>query len=652
MFRKTLNTCYTPSMNLLSVSRLARSAREGLLFSQVTFGIDEGEKVALIGHNGSGKSTLLACIAGLLDPDQGQSVINKEAGCSFLPQNPVFRPEDSILDHVFSSNSPSLSVIRDYRALCDRLATQENLSATLSDTLARVTHRMDEGNLWNWEYRIESILTSLGITDLSRKMGELSGGMLKKVSLAQVLVEDTRLLLMDEPTNHLDIETIAWLENYLCETERSVLMVTHDRYFLDAVCTSIYELDNRVLTRYEGNFSRYLEKKQIEEEIAANTETRIESVLRTEREWLMRGPQARGTKARARVDAIRKMINRDKREVKTEYAFEVTGRRMGGKVLTAEGLSKSFPVPGGTKTVIKDFSWTFTPGERIGIFGSNGSGKTTLLNLLSGELEPDQGIVSRGETMVFGYYRQNPELSFPDQTVLEYIQDTAELIRLADGRDLTASQLLERFGFTGKVQHSPVATLSGGEKKRVYLVRILMSNPNFLILDEPTNDFDIYTMGVLESFLSGYKGCLLVVSHDRFFMDRVAETLFILDDEGTIRHVPFSTSDYLSYRAAEEAERTQKIAAEKRNRPIENTAISTDSLDTKPKKRSFKEQKEFEQIETRIAEMEEQKGAMEALLSGGESDHQKIRTIAEEYEKLSRELESAYERWEHLASLC
>ena len=639
-------------MNLLSVSKLSRMGREAPLFSDITFGLEEGEKAALIGRNGSGKSTLLNCVAGIVQPDSGTIVVNKAAGVSFLPQTPTFRPEDSIRDHIFRSDSPKLRVIREYDAVCERIASQESLHARLDS----LTHEMDTKGLWNYESEIRTVLTRLGLDNLELLMGTLSGGMLKKVALAQVLIEDTKILLLDEPTNHLDVTTIAWLEDYLRTTDRSVLMVTHDRYFLDAVCTAIYELDNRTLTLYEGNFSRYLEKKAIAEEIAANTDARIESVLRTEREWLLRGPQARGTKAKARIDSIHRMMNREKLAEDKGFEFEVTGRRLGGKILEANDVTKSYPVNSGeaeaTRTVISGFSYIFKKGEKIGVFGDNGSGKTTLLNLLTGAIKPDSGTVVRGDNTAIAYYRQNPAIEETDLTVLEYIKETAEIITLANGRELSASQLLEKFGFTGKIQHSPVSTLSGGELKRVYLVRLLMSNPNFIVLDEPTNDFDIYTMSVLENFLTGYKGCLLVVSHDRYFMDRVADTLFILGNDGSVSGFVGSCTEYIAIREEErrEAEERAREAAAKDTARQTANAASEDAKE-KPKKRTFKEQKEYEGIEAEIEALEARKAELERLLSGGESDHAKLRAIGDEFNAASATLEEKYARWEYLASL-
>ena len=668
-------------MNLLSVSKLEKIGREATLFSDITFGLDEGDKAALIGKNGTGKSTLLGCVAATVVPDSGTVVINKAAGVSFLPQNPVFNPGDSIRDHVFKSDSPKLRVIRDYEATCEALAEStvgetgsgsggpHSKSGAIPETLQKkldaLTAEMDAKDLWNYEASIRSILTTLGITTLEPKMGSLSGGMLKKVALAQVLIEDTKLLLLDEPTNHLDISTIAWLEEYLRTTDRSVLMVTHDRYFLDAVCNSIYELEYQKLTLYEGNFSRYLEKKAIAEEIRANTDARIESVLRSEREWLHRGPKARGTKAQARIDSIHDKMNKlrmSKEELaqNKEFAFEVTGRRLGGKILEVESVSKSYPMPDGSrKKVIVDFSYVFKKGEKIGVFGDNGTGKSTLLNLLTQELEPDSGKISQGDNTVFAYYRQNPVFPDTTQTVLEYIKDVAEVITLPDGVKVTASKLLEQFGFEGKIQYSPLSTLSGGERKRVYLVRLLMANPNFLVLDEPTNDFDIYTMSVLEAFLSNYSGCLLVVSHDRFFMDRVAETLFVLGEDGSVSGFVGSCSEYIALRSEEAAEaakaksasgRASYAAVAEAETAIAGGNTGANASSAKPKKRTFKEQKEYEGIEAEIETLENRKADLEALMSGGETDHVKLRELAEEFDQVGAALETKYARWEYLAS--
>lgn len=649
-------------MNILSVKDLEKIGRDALLFTGVTFGLNEGDKAALIGRNGCGKSTLLNCIAGTLTAEKGSVVTANNCGISFLPQNPPYTPQDTIRSHIFKSSSSKLSLIQKYNEICEKMTSVKDgtISHSLQKEYDAISEEMTRRNLWNYESQIESILSVLGITDLHQQMGQLSGGMVKKVALAQVLIDDTKLLLLDEPTNQLDIQTIAWLEEYLRNTPRAVLMVTHDRYFLDNVCSSIYEMARNKVKLYTGNYSQYLEKKATEAEIEANTERRIESVLRTERQWLLRGPQARGTKARARVDAIHRMINREKFAADKGFTFEVAGRRLGGKILEADNVTKSWQnSSGNTKTVIKDFSYIFKKGERLGIFGNNGSGKTTLLNILTGTLPPDEGTVIRGENTVFGYYKQNPELSLVKEgvtppTVLEYIQESAEVITLNNGKTLSATRLLEQFGFEGRILYSPVTDLSGGELKRLYLVRLLMSNPNFLVLDEPTNDFDIFTLSILESFLETYPGCLLVVSHDRCFMDKVADTLLILEGEGAISGYVGTCSEYIEYlKTLEKSQESQKPKKPSCVAPHDSDKEQRKpkETETKQRRRTFKEQQEFNNLENLITELEEQKNSLEQLLSGGETDFSKLGNMSKEYDEVSRLLDEKYARWEFLADL-
>lgn len=649
-------------MNILSVKDLEKIGRDALLFTGVTFGLNEGDKAALIGRNGCGKSTLLNCIAGTLTAEKGSVVTANNCGISFLPQNPPYTPQDTIRSHIFKSSSSKLSLIQKYNEICEKMSSVKDgtISQSLQKEYDAISEEMTQRDLWNYESQIESILSVLGITDLHQQMGQLSGGMVKKVALAQVLIDDTKLLLLDEPTNQLDIQTIAWLEEYLRNTPRAVLMVTHDRYFLDNVCSSIYEMARNKVKLYTGNYSQYLEKKATEAEIEANTERRIESVLRTERQWLLRGPQARGTKARARVDAIHRMINREKFAADRGFTFEVAGRRLGGKILEADNVTKSWQdSSGNTKTVIKDFSYIFKKGERLGVFGNNGSGKTTLLNILTGTLSPDEGTVIRGENTVFGYYKQNPELSFVKEgvtppTVLEYIRESAEVITLNNGKTLSATRLLEQFGFEGRILYSPVTDLSGGELKRLYLVRLLMSNPNFLVLDEPTNDFDIFTLSILESFLETYPGCLLVVSHDRCFMDKVADTLLILEGEGAISGYVGTCSEYIEYlKNTEKSQESQKPKKPSCVAPHDSDKEQRKpkETETKQRRRTFKEQQEFNNLENLITELEEQKNSLEQLLSGGETDFSKLGNMSKEYDAVSRLLDEKYARWEFLADL-
>lgn len=637
--------------------------RESPLFTGVSFGMEEGDKAAIIGRNGSGKSTLLATIAGVLQPDEGSVVINKDCGISFLSQNPVFKGEDTIKEHIFKSQSPKLKKIREYEDLC--LAMEAGFTKAQQESFDRLTLEMDKSDLWNYEAQVRSILSTLGIKDMSRTMNSLSGGMLKKVALAQVLVEDTKLLLLDEPTNHLDIDTITYLQKYLHETKRSVLMVTHDRYFLDAVCNNIYELNRKTLKLYQGNYSTFLEKKEIEAQIEENTERRIESVLRVEREWLMRGPQARGTKAKARIQRDYELINREKFSQDKGFTFEVKGRRLGGKILELHSISKNYPKGyTGEKDnneknytpVLKNFSYKFNKGEKIGIIGNNGSGKTTLLNIITGTLASDSGTVEKGENTFIGYYPQNPVFKDLSLTVLDYIKEAAEVVHRNNGKDLSASQFLSEFGFDGKIQHSMLSTLSGGERKRVFLVRLLISNPNFLVLDEPTNDFDIFTMNILEQFLLEYTGCLLIVSHDRYFMDKIADTLFIMEGDGSVCGFVGKCSEYLELKKKEgEAQQAQK----KEVSPCASTSLdatpsagdtpATPPKQTKPRRRTFKEQKEFEALEEQILLDEEKKKELEGLMAS--QDYEVSRQAGEEYTALEKRLEGAYERWSELAEL-
>lgn len=654
--------CYTRLMNLLSINNLSKIGREKPLFTGVTFGLQEGEKAALIGKNGTGKSTLLNTIAGVLQPDEGSVVFNREAGVSFLPQNPLYQKEDTIREHIFKSDSPKLKIINEYTKVCDELATSKN-EAAVTKKYDDVMHKMDQADLWNYEAQISSILGVLDIQNLNQKMGELSGGMIKKVCLAQVLVEDTKVLLLDEPTNHLDIKTISWLQKYLKDTTRSVLMVTHDRYFLDAVCTNIYELARNKLKLYTGNYSQYLEKKETEAEIEANTERRIESVLRFEREWLLRGPCARGTKIKARIQRDQQLINREKFKADKGYTFEVKGKRLGGKVLELHNISKAF---GGQK-IISDFSYKFTKGQKIGIFGDNGAGKSTFLNIVTGKLSPDSGNVETGVNTKFGYYEQNPVFKDTNLTVLEYIKETAEHMTLNDGtKEVSAAKFLEEFGFEGKIQHSPVSTLSGGERKRLYLVRLLLENPNFLILDEPTNDFDIFTMNLLEQFLMHFEGCLLLVSHDRYFMDKCADTLFIMEEDGSISGFVGKCSEYIEYLEEEKkAGSKEDIASGDKNitsggagsadknissSAPDSSSSATASADSTPparKKLSYKEQREFEALDKEIPELEKEQKELEPLMSS--PDFETARKAGERYTELTKLLEEKYARWEELA---
>jgi len=661
--------------------------------------LNEGEKAALIGKNGGGKSTLLSIIAGNLECDQGEVVINGQS-VSYLAQTPTFNDEDTILDHCFKNadktNGSKLSTIKNYEQVCAKMAEcKTEVPKTLQDEFEKISLEMDSRNLWEYENSVKTILTDLGITDFSKKMKELSGGMAKKVALAQVLVEDTKLLLLDEPTNHLDISTITYLQEYLKATDRAVLMVTHDRYFLDAVCTNIYELDRQRVKLYQGNYSTYLEKKQIEMEIEENTDRRMGAFLRVEKDWLMRGPCARGTKAKARIQNIERLTSdhesfkQQKKIDDKTFSFETKNSRLGGKILELEKISKTYG--NNDQPVIRDFSFTFNKGDKIGIYGNNGSGKSTLLNIITGKLEATTGTVTQGLNTQIAYYEQNPAIALGEGpeaklNVLDYIKESAENITLKNGKSYSAAQLAEQFGFEGRILYSPVSAMSGGERKRIYLIRLLMSNPNFLIMDEPTNDFDIFTMSILETFLQDFSGCLLIVSHDRYFMDKVCDTTLVMNGDGTISLFPGKCSEYIevlknkkegaSFANSNSKNRTQNSMAkptpsslqpprDRRSTPsaagssattpagsnAAHNACSSNSAEQKPRKLSYKEQKEFEALESEIFELEARKEELEAVMSGTNGDFSQLESATKEYNELTATLDSKYNRWEELASI-
>ena len=656
-------------MNVLSVHDVARLGREKPLFTGVTFGLNEGEKAALIGKNGGGKSTLLSIIAGNLECDLGEVVINGQS-VSYLAQTPTFNDEDTILDHCFKNadktNGSKLSTIKKYEQVCAKMAECETeVPKSLQDEFEKISVEMDSRNLWEYENSVKTILTDLGITDFSKKMKELSGGMAKKVALAQVLVEDTKLLLLDEPTNHLDISTITYLQEYLKATDRAVLMVTHDRYFLDAVCTNIYELDRQRVKLYQGNYSTYLEKKQIEMEIEENTDRRMGAFLRVEKDWLMRGPCARGTKAKARIQNIERLTSdhesfkQQKKIDDKTFSFETKNSRLGGKILELEKISKTYDSDE-RHSIIRDFSFTFNKGDKIGIYGNNGSGKSTLLNIITGKLEATTGTVTQGLNTQIAYYEQNPAIALGEGlesklTVLDYIKESAENITLKNGKSYSASQLAEQFGFEGRILYSPVSAMSGGERKRIYLVRLLMSNPNFLIMDEPTNDFDIFTMSILETFLQDFSGCLLIVSHDRYFMDKVCDTTLVMNGDATISLFPGKCSDYIEILKTKVGESLPPGAHDVALTPPSPRGTTpktpNNSAGQKPRKLSYKEQKEFEALESEIFELEARKEELEALMSGTNGDFSQLESATKEYNELTVTLDSKYNRWEELASI-
>ncbi|MBC7474950.1 MAG: ABC-F family ATP-binding cassette domain-containing protein, partial [Candidatus Sericytochromatia bacterium] len=590
-------------MNIVSVDKLSKSQGNKQLFKNISFGIEESQKIALIGVNGCGKSTLLKIIADKDHSDSGDVILRKGVKINFLEQIPIFKPDDTIIEHIFSSDSPKVQLIKNYELCCEKI--NKNYTEELQEELKNLTEQLDSLDAWHYESEIKSVLSELGLNDFSIKMNTLSGGMLKKVALAQSLIDDVNLLILDEPTNHLDIDTIQWLQSYLQKTNKAILLVTHDRYLVDDICTDIYEIDHNGIYQYNGNYSYYIEKKAELENSFLQEEQRIKSVLRVELEWLKRGAKARSTKQKARIDRANTMINREKYKADEEIELSISGRRLGKKILEVENISKSYS----GKSVINDFSYKFKSQERIGIVGANGSGKTTFLKLVTGNETPDKGKVDIGINTFFGFFDQYSTALELDMTVIDYVKESALFIKLNNGKTISASQMLETFLFPTAIHYTTVGKLSGGEKRRLFLLHVLMKNPNFLILDEPTNDLDIKTLSVLEDFLNDFPGCLIVVSHDRYFMDRVVDYLFVFDGQGEIKQLPGNYSDYLEEKR--ELEETLKLSIQKevyaKSKPVEK------------KKLSFKEKYELENIEKEIDKLEKEKIELDNNFSSGDS---------------------------------
>ena len=625
-------------MNIISIDSISKTLGDKQLFSGLSFGIDSGEKTALIGINGSGKTTLLRILAGELPPSSGEVVFNSSARISYQPQVPHFDPEETIADHIFRQQNPQIALVREYEEATAAFSTNHN--STSEERLAAATEAMEKGNAWETEQRIHSVLQELGISNLELPMGSLSGGMVKKVSLAQALAGEIDLLILDEPTNHLDIDTILWLQDYLEKTDASLLLVTHDRYFLDTVATRIYELDEKSLYRYDGNYSYYMEKR--DERLAARErqKDRINSILRGELEWLKRGPKARAGKDKKRTERIINMMNREEAEEVSLREFSVSHRRLGKKVLDLKNLTKSFD----GRRIISPFTYSFKRGERIGLVGPNGSGKTTLLRLITGELDPDDGRADLGINTRFGYFDQMSAGMDEKQTVVGFLKEYAEVIRKADGQPMEVSRLLEEFNFPRGKWYTTIRKLSGGERRRLQLLKILLPDPNFLIFDEPTNDLDIQTLSLLEDFLSRFEGCILTVSHDRYFLDRTVDFLLILDTAGNISGFAGSYSDYLEYRQKEERDRKLESSRIRRQSPRQNNREEKKGL-------SFKEKRELDGLLPEIEKLEQEKSVLELAFANPSTPPEEQGKLKHKYDEINKKIDAATLRWEELAEL-
>jgi ATP-binding cassette subfamily F protein uup len=615
----------------LQVDGLTKSFGDLVLLQQISFGIAEGQRVGLIAKNGSGKTTLLNILAGREGYDEGSVVYRRDLRVGYLEQDPHYPEQLSVIEACFHHGNDTVQLIREYEQ-CMETEGHPHLEDLLN--------QMDHAKAWDYERRAKQILSQLKIRDFNQPVSQLSGGQLKRVALANVLITEPDLLILDEPTNHLDLDMTEWLEDYLSRSNVALLMVTHDRYFLDRVCAEIIEIDNRQLYSYKGNYSYYLEKRQ-ERIDASNAEVaRANNLYRTELDWMRRMPQARGHKARYREEAFYELEKVAKRTTyDTQVKLDVKASYIGSKIFEAEHLCKRF----GDLTILDDFNYIFARYEKMGIVGNNGTGKSTFIKILMGEQQPDSGRLDIGETVRFGYYSQEG-LQFNDQMkVIDVVQDIAEVIELGNGKRLTASQFLQHFLFTPETQHSYVYKLSGGERRRLYLCTVLMRNPNFLVLDEPTNDLDIVTLQVLEEYLRQFKGCVIVVSHDRYFMDKVVDHLLVFNGQGDIRDFPGNYSDYRDWReACDRRTREQEKPKEEKTSRVR--------LNEK-RKLSFKERKEMEQLETDIAALEAEKAAVETALCSGTLSVDELTEKSKRLPLLDEELDEKSMRWLELSEL-
>lgn len=623
-------------MNLLSVENITKTFGERVIFKDVTFGIEQGQKAALVAKNGSGKSTLLRCLMGQESLDDGRVVFRNDLNISFLEQSDDLDPENTVYEEVFNHDLPKLKVYKEYsRAVRDHD----------EEAMGRLFDQVTELNAWDLDSLVEQILSKLKLDDHEAKVSTLSGGQKKRVALAKVLISEPDFLFLDEPTNHLDLDMIEWLEEYLSKSRSTIFMVTHDRYFLETICDTIYELDDTQLYKYNGNFSYFLEKKAEREENTSTEVGKARSQFKKELEWIRRQPKARGTKQKARIEAFQetKKIASQRLE-DDELEIHIKMERLGTKILELHNVSKSFP----GKVLLDKLTYNFQPKERLGIVGPNGVGKSTLLKVIMGEEEPDQGKVVIGETVVFGYYSQaNIEVD-ENMKVIDVIREVAEFIPLEKGREMSAAQFLEKFLFPRSMHYNFVYKLSGGERRRLKLMKVLMMNPNFLILDEPTNDLDIYIMSVLEDYLRHFQGCLIVVSHDRYFMDKMVDHIFVFEGEGVITDIIGNYTVYREQQKVDLLEEQAEKRAEKAKKAIEKP-VEAPKKEEEKRKLSFKEQQEFNALEKEIVDLETEKENVTTLLYGGTASSDELNEASKRLGILMQELEEKTERWMFLA---
>ena len=625
-------------MNIVLVDQLSKSYGEKVLFEEITFGIEEGQKVALVARNGAGKTTLLRIMAGVDDADAGKVAFRRDLRVAYLPQNPEFIESNTVMGELFNAENDIMQAISEYEACLQFM--QKDHSIQIQQRMEIAMSRMDALQAWDYEVKVKEILSKFEIGDLDQTISLLSGGQRKKVALARALIEEADLLIMDEPTNHLDIAMIEWMEDYFKRQRLTLLVVTHDRYFLDNVCDEILELDRGQIFKYKGNYSYFMEKKAERETIVATEIEKAHSLYKNELEWMRRMPKARGTKAKARVDSFYEI--KDKAFQKADEKIpqlELKMSRMGGKVLEVYNINKSY----GSLNVVSDFSYTFKKGDRIGIVGKNGVGKSTLLNLLTGQVHPDSGKVVAGQTLVVGYYSQEGLVQVEDRRIIDIVKDIAEEIPLGKGT-VSASQFLNYFGFNYPDQYNYFSSLSGGEKRRLFLLMQFLRQPNFLILDEPTNDLDVYTLTLLEDFLITYPGCLIIVSHDRYFMDKIVEHVFVFEGNGLIKDYFGNYTEYYREKLAEEQEIKSRLKLEKDSK-IEPR------VKEQSKKPTFKQQKEYDTLTKEIENLEVERSGILEKMNSGASSNDELQLLSVRYTQMEKQLEEKENKWLELAEL-
>ena len=623
-------------MNYLSVENLSKRYGEKLLFENISFGIDKGQKVALVARNGTGKSSLLNVLAGNEAPETGSVVYRNDLRVSFLPQEPQFESGQTVLDTLFSSDHELVQVIKEY---------QRSMEEEDTEAMQSAFEKLDRLNGWDFEVRARQIFTKLKTGKLNQKVDTLSGGQLKRLALAHVLIDEPDLLILDEPTNHLDLTMIEWLEEFLGQSHMTLFMVTHDRYFLDRICNEIIEIDQGTLYKYKGNYSYFLQKRSERYQVQASEVEKSQNLLRKELDWMRRQPKARGTKSKSRIDSFYDLKDKASQKASEDKIKLTTNmERLGSKILELHNIKKQYD----DNVLIEGLNHKFARRERIGIVGPNGAGKSTLLNMIMGLEKPTGGKIVVGETVKFGYYHQSGIKFKPGQRVIEAVTEIAEFIPTPKGSDISAAQLLERFLFPRSMHYNHIEKLSGGEKRRLYLLQVLMKNPNFLILDEPTNDLDILTLNVLEDYLVDFQGCLLIVTHDRYFMDKLVDHLFVFEGNGQIRDYPGNYSQYRKQNTREEAQK-KKEESKQASSSGSDRKEKRDKPPQEKKKLSYKEKREFEQLTEEIEKLETEKSELTEAMNSGSLEHDELRKKGERLEEIMSDLEEKEMRWLELS---